>query len=487
MVTLSILLVRSGLIPGLYAALVLILIVCLSLRLHQPFGISHSTRALLAHARKSAAGSSRGVHSFDVRLNQNLNVWILCLALISFCLGFALVIIFHSFAIEVALLAVSLGYAIWKQNNGLQILATASLWFILVMNPANTAVIGIAVSVLITTLTLAWYRRHWLVLSPSIIGSFLVAYAAFPKIGAYLLVGTVMYGVSAAVVTIKRLPAEREAVRTVLVLTYFPALLLLVQYAPAYAPLPIVLSLLCAALAWSQHGRNSYAKYFLLIALYLLLVVVAVSFNSGWLVLTGIVVATGLVAVGNYCESYTFRLAGLATLAGSFAVYTVEILPVLPNFRIDPVLNRIGIGLLFAICLPILADWYASLKLETFERKVISHLRDAMIGISALLLFLLIMLQTRSWLQSLLLIALSAAALGFASRHRAPLLRTAALATMVAAVPKLILVDAVSFALGRTEFILLTLFLIAVAVIIIYRQTHNQNRFRASSATTTKV
>lgn len=446
LLTTTLLLVRSGSIQPIWAAGLLIVTISVVLRARQPFGHSRSTRALLSRARQAAAGASIPLHRLPGLRNRTQPVAaygnLLFAAVLAGLSGFVVGLASNQSLLLLPILLLALGYAYLRRQVWLQVLALVALYMVLLGNSSGARVADLSLLVLLVSLALAWYQRRWSLLGPAIFGGYLIVNRTFPDTLAYVLVFATLYGVSALLVTAKRLPSEREAVRTVLTFAYALATLLLLEYAPAYSPAPIVLGLLAAALAWRQHGRESYAKYFFLIAVYLFLTVTALFFSPGWLVLAGLIVASGLLAAGSSLDSYTLRLAGLATIGGALAIYVGEILPLAPNLHANPVLNRIGLGLLFAISLPILADWYAGLSLEPFERRLASWLSGALTAISALLTFALILMQTEIWLQSVLLISLSGIVLAVAHRRGWPLLRTAAGAAFVAALLKLVAVDA---------------------------------------------
>ena len=435
--------IRSGLLSPVVAISALLVALLAVLRVRQPFGRSHSTRDLLMAARKSAAGASGLLHRPTHRRTPVITAWPLLVlsASAAAIAGFMLGLVENTLYWQLVLLIFGLVYASWKKIVWLQILGLIAFYVVVLRVPQPVAVY-LSLLVLIAVLALAWFQHRWIVLIPVILGGYWVVDQTLPQILGFILLFATLYGVSAVIVTGKRIPNEREAVRTVLAIAYAPALLLLLHYGQTLVSVPIILALLAAALAWSQHGRYSYAKYFFLIATYLFLTVLAVSFSSGWLILAGMITASALLAVGSSVNSCTLRLAGLATIGGSLALYMVEVLPVIPNLHTEPILNRLGLGLLLALSLPILADWYATLTLDAFEQRLAAGLRGQLSGVSALLLFGLIFLQTQTWLQSLLLITLGGLVLIVAKLRNLPLLRTAAYVTLFTALLKLVTVDA---------------------------------------------
>lgn len=445
LLTVTLLCVRSGIINPLLVGVLLLISLSMLLRLHQPFGHSNSTKTLLGRARNAAAGSSRLLHRIPI-LRQVISkprtpwYWYALGGLIATGLGIGVGVYAPAMS-GLLLLSIAFGYAYVCRTTWLQILTLAGVYSLLHNYSVTVTAVDLALLVLVVILAVAWYQRQWILLIPAIIGGYLIASQTMPEMLGSILVMATIYGVTAVFVPLRRLADQRELVRSLLILTYAPGVLLLLTYAPNLVGATILLSLGAAILAWRQYGNDSYAKYFFQVALYLFLTILALILSPGWLVLALLLTSFGLVLVGSRLNSYTLRLAGLGVLAVGIAVYIVEILPVSPTTQVEAALNRIGLGALLALSLPIYADWYLTLPLLAVEKRMLSWLQGIFPAFSALLLFCLILLETEAWLQSSLLIVLSLLVWIVAKKRRLGKLVFAAQVTLIAAFFALISAD----------------------------------------------
>jgi hypothetical protein len=226
----------------------------------------------------------------------------------------------------------------------------------------------------------------------------------------------------------RRALEKRDAARLTLCLAPALAVMVMTLVGPYSALENLLTTLLLVALGfaalayvgWLSHGRLSYAKYFLTVALASLLLFAYLVLDSVTVTLVWFVFGVVVTAAGFTLPSYTARFVGLGLLVIGVLHYLVMVLGV-PQIS-GPILlhDRVWLGLVIAVFLPVVSLWYEQAKLRGVEQRLVPVLTAALGGTSLLLLFAISYLdfsgviQTALWL----LVALCGLAFGRAVRSK---------------------------------------------------------------------
>jgi hypothetical protein len=415
-----------------------------------PFGKSPSARLLAQVERQAGARCGAELHRPSKARSAAAVTWRYMLAgALSLCAGVALAwIVLASGSgpgLSAAFLAVlCAGLVATKYgSHGLQLFAATAAFLLLALFDQPTTAAAVASLLVIAVIGYSWREREWRFLILASLGGYLVAAtSALDSPIDPTLIATVILGVSLPFAASRRRLRDTALAQGALLLAYALGALLLLGSDPAFVVAPIFAALFFAAFAWKEQGRFSYAKYFFLVGILLFAAVLISVLTPGWFVLSLIVIAVSLLAAGASLGSQSLRVAGLAALAGAVTAYVTEVLPFSLSYGM--LLNRLGLGLLIAVCLPVLADWYATLPLERGERRMVPLILLAGYLIAGLVAFAAILLSMDGIFQSALWLILGLSMGWLALLRRLHLVMVAAKAMFAAAWAKFALVDVIS-------------------------------------------
>lgn len=224
---------------------------------------------------------------------------------------------------------------------------------------------------------------------------------------------------------------------------------------------------------WLAHGRLSYAKYFLTVALAGLLFFMYLLLDSVSIALLWFILGVVVTAAGFALPSYTARLVGMFVLAIAVLHYLFTVLSA-PQIA-GPVLlhDRVWLGLVIAMFLPAIALWYQQAHVNDRERRLAPL---AALGLSATAFVILLSLgylelagpyQSGGWM------LLGAGTIAFSQYTRLKSLRYCGAALFLVATLKLVAFDI--FTLATTSRMLL---LLVVALFLIALGTTLPQRIR---------
>lgn len=123
-------------------------------------------------------------------------------------------------------------------------------------------------------------------------------------------------------------------------------------------------------LAWLGHGRFSYVKYFLTVALAALLALMYFYFDTSSVTLMWFIAAVTVTAVGFGLPSVSARYLGLGLLAIALFHYLFLVLNVGQVSGLYLLHDRVWLGLVFALFLPALGIWYQAGGLSSAEKRL---------------------------------------------------------------------------------------------------------------------
>jgi hypothetical protein len=211
----------------------------------------------------------------------------------------------------------------------------------------------------------------------------------------------------------------------------------------------LVILLACFAyLSWVRYQRFSYAKYFLGLAVGCAIVFAYTYLDSVAVTLLWFMISVVLLTVGFLMNSYTARISGLLLLSLTGLQYMLVILPN-PEQYAGPVWlhERVWLGIILSIYLPILALWFKDAKLQATESKLVPVYISSFFSASFFFLFAIIFFEGGDVWQTLLWLILAFAGIAVGAMQRIPVLRTLGLSLLFIAVIKLFLVDALTFSM----------------------------------------
>lgn len=140
------------------------------------------------------------------------------------------------------------------------------------------------------------------------------------------------------------------------------------------------------AIAWMSFGRASYAKYFLTVSLSTIMLFAYLILEPVSLTLIWFVLSLGVLVAGFALPSYTARWFGIGLLGISVLHYLFMVLP--GDQVAGPILlqDRVWLGLVVSLFLPLLAYWYEQAALRGQEQRMIPALTGGMVATSLLIL-----------------------------------------------------------------------------------------------------
>lgn len=247
---------------------------------------------------------------------------------------------------------------------------------------------------------------------------------------------------------------ERESVRFVLATSTIGYVLTfgwLAEYLGSYrwfvTLFSLVILLACFGyLSWVRYQRFSYAKYFLALALATLVIFAYTYLDTVAIALLWFIAGVVTTTLGFLLNSYTARMTGMLLLALTVAQYIVGILPN-PEQYAGPVLlhERVWLGIIISIYLPVLALWFKDTKLRGTETKLVPVYINTLFSASLLLLFAMLTLESTGMLQTLWWIILGMGGLLVGVWQRVALLRGLSALLLGGAFAKFFLVDTDQF------------------------------------------
>lgn len=462
--------------------LALIIALWLILRSARLFGLSDSTRHLLMESRADRKSSASHLHARPALLfvgptsNPGLFLLeaILLVVVATVTASLALLACIHVFSFAsllalVAALALALVIAIRRRALSLATLFLIAAYLLLLVQPisANSLLLGMVLTV--GCLFAFWDSHVWPLRFTLLLGGFsLIFRASMAGIGLHYAIPLgllfLVYIQAAPFVASRRLADERETVRLYLGAAFVLGQILILandQLASeparlALAALPALLALSLGIVAWSVHARFSYAKYFWLIGLALLTLLAVFSLSAPVLCLLFFLAGIVILGLGTYASSHSSRQAGLSLMALAVLAYFGEQLVGA---------DRLVVGLFLGLSLPIIAAWYAQMRLAGREATLRPGIGMGLQAGGVLVLFLLILQVSAGVTQSLLWMALGLATYLLRPSYRR-LLATLGLVIFSLALIKLLLFDAflfslaVRFELGLSVCVLGALFLL---------------------------
>lgn len=365
-------------------------------------------------------------------------------------------------------------YAVAKNTRWLLYVATIALYSLLMLSTLPVYALSIILVLTPVLVFVGWKRNDLMypgVLSVLAYGSLLRWLAAFVQPGNYpklldldlwtterylIFTGILLFFVVfiAPFFARRRAIEDRDAVRFTLVTStigYILTFSWMSEYLGVYrwfvSLFSLVILLACFAyLSWVRYQRLSYAKYFLGLAIGCFIVFAYTYLDPVAVTLLWFMISVVLLTVGFLMNSYTARICGLLLLTLTGLQYLLVILPN-PEQYVGPVWlhERVWLGIILSIYLPILALWFKDAKLRPTESKLVPVYITTFFTASLFFLFAIIFFESAAAWQTFLWLILALAGLGAGVWQRLPLIRTLCFGLLFIVIIKLFLVDALAF------------------------------------------
>ena len=284
----------------------------------------------------------------------------------------------------------------------------------------------------------------------------------------------------------RRVLDDRDSARLSITIGASGLLLTLISSALSFLDYGWALALLSTGLvlaglgyfSWIANERLSYSKYFLTLALGAGAGFALLAFDATTITLTLFVAGIVVSALGFTLPSYSARLVGVGLLGLTVLSYLLLLMPATTQYSgLFLLRERVWVGILLALFLPILAHWYELAKLRGMEQLLVPTLILSSYVTSFLILFGIIYLDIAAPLQTVLWLILAAITYIASQQLKRLLLRFLAIGLGAAAFVKLILSDSAS--MTPSERIVL---FICVAGVLIFLGTSSAFQKKQSRA-----
>lgn len=443
------------------------------------FGLSDSTKILLDEYKGSKHRGAHIVHKKPgIRTKESaetLNIGTALLTsaglfLLAIALSWGIFTYIQDSGLQLLALLVipTLGmvYALWKNSTILVPLNAGIICLLLLMAQAPLVVLTYLIIFSLTLTLWAARTKHWLLQAIITLGSFFILgsvalnNSAAPGIEVAVLVTSLLFilGLSLPFVFHRREVGERRLVRVTLfsIAVYSAILPLLLSSYLSEKSWGLALILLAFifssfyAVSLARFGRFSYAKYYGLALVVLLMLSSTILGTVAIATLSWLIISILLLTIGFSGKSYTARMAGLVTLLLSFVLYAVTIFP-FNTLIIGPVIleERVWIGVLLAAFMVVLGLWYKEYPIKGQELEQRPIILEFLYTGSLAIIGGLIWVTMVPPYQSIAWIIGGVVFIWWGIRQRSVLVQSAAVALTVVSISKLFLVDSLTYSLSQ--------------------------------------
>lgn len=369
--------------------------------------ISQSTRHLLQEERSArrihATSQHQPFFSFakeDTSWQAMTGYYLVLAASLLFALVYAWLVLTYlpegAWQLWGALLVptVGLAYSLAGSHRSLLYFSLVAVFLLLSFTQAPLFALGYLTLLALAFVAWVWMSRDWPSLLLVVAGSYavLARWALYPESSATILMVLLTSLILSLAFVLpfalfRREAANREFVRRTIFgsVAAFVLLPLLLPGNPVFsvawmesAGLYLLVLIALGLISLMRYGRYSFAKYYGIAALGLLMLVALLAGNTGLTSILWFAVSIIALGLGFSVGSYSVRTVGLCLLGLTLLYYLSAIFPY-PTLVPGPFLlqQRIWLGAIFALFLPVLGFWYRDLPAgepETAERSYIIEL-----------------------------------------------------------------------------------------------------------------
>lgn len=264
---------------------------------------------------------------------------------------------------------------------------------------------------------------------------------------------------------------DRRSVRAILLMVsaYCAILPLLLSSYLSYQSWGLALILLTfmlsgfSAVSLARHGRFSYAKYYGLALVVLLMLSSTILGTATIATVSWLLISMILLIIGFMADSYTARTAGFGTLLLSLLYYLTAVFPS-NSLIVGPVIveERVWIGGLFILFMFVLGLWYKEYPVESREKEQKSLIIDILYVVAFGIAGLLMWVTLTPPLQTLAYIVTGFTAIFWGLRQKSVFIQAGGVSLVLVSLAKIVFYDTVSLPDGHQIILLCSMSVLVI-------------------------